>query len=73
MMCFNVKKRGEKYIALPLSSAMPPADESVTPYTALFGEGLTAHAAIADLCNQLDMEHDAETESKRKALEAQRW
>ena len=57
MMCFNVRKRGEMYIALPLSSVMPP-DESVTPDTIMFGEGLTAHAAVADLCNQLDMKRN---------------
>ena len=59
MMCFNVRKRGETYIAFALSSVMYtiPPDESIAPDMALFGEGLTALNAISDLCIKLGREH----------------
>ena len=71
MKCFDVRKRGDLYIAVSAPSVLT-TNHSITPDTIIpCGEGLTVYAAIADLCNQLDMEHDAE--SKRKAFEAQRW
>ena len=54
MKCFDVRKRGDLYIAVSAPSVLT-TNHSITPDTIIpYGEGLTMYAAIADLCRLID-------------------
>ena len=72
MICFDVRERGETFIAVRAPALLTALDFAVVEKTGLpFGEGLSEYSAIVDLCDQLDRPRpDAQSIQRRKQVDA---